>query len=203
MYEEQASQRLTNPYFVVSKVSEMINDDNEVVSCVTGHNGVKEITYEGKELDTFTGVKKGDIICLYGVKNVIKEWSRIANVYELAEYDFGIDEPETRLSDDRYFTAYEIYALDNNRTMTVQIGKQTENNKREYQRVVYWPAGSNVLKYGACVCTLSGRDKIALNAANLTDIREAKGYGSEKASTLFIGENNGHSPKYILIINKD
>ncbi len=203
-YESHASTLLDKPYVIVENITNILNDDETTCKAIETASGFGKSVYtEGKE-GAFNGLKKGDIIKLYGFNKKIDAVEYLTNVYDIMNADCSVDIPESKESGGNYHTTYEVFSFENkNRMVVLQYGEERPDNKRATQRIIHWTTNTNVFQQGATTVTIDeSTGKFTAEVGSANDLRGAKEYGYEKATKFYLGEANGNSIKLVIMVNK-
>lgn len=207
VYAPQADQLFKNPFLLVTKVTEKINEDGDYVARVYGYSGSTAREYD-MVLSLKDKVKYGDIITVSGdIDSLVKSVEYIGNIFEILKNDKPDDPTITpvvpKTVSTYSFKIFEAYDYDiTTRALVLQRGKLLGNtNKREFQRISYWFPKASSFFYGACLCEVDKDNNLTLTSGSYSHIKGAADYGAEGASKIVLGEQS-YGVRFMIIINK-
>ena len=198
----------SEPFLIVSDISEKLIEDDQVVIELTGYSGSAQRTYE-MDYNLKDSVKVGDIIGVTGKQE--KHITKVDYITSISEVlnDNVNAEPSTITefkgkSTTKYaFKVFEAYDYDvDTRALILQKGSLVDGtNKRTFQRISYWFPKAASFKFGATLCEVTENGEFTLASGAYSHVKGAVDYGAASASKILLCEQ-AYGVRFMVIVNK-
>lgn len=189
---------------LVDGIVTTLNDEGETVSAIYGCDGQNEsVQYEGRDLNTFDGVKHGDVVALYGTNNKIRRWDSplLASAFENISTQINTPSVIDPTCVYMAWSLWEVWAIEGNSSV-LQSGPiiDEETGERSTKRTLYWQSDT-FSSGGICLYDETvGRKSPIVGLGAASDVKAVLSEGSQNASYLLVGEA-GATPYRIYILN--
>lgn len=196
-----AESKLINQLFVVNKIYSGLDEDGLPAKYMEACEGYDMVTYTEKTPGVFNGIKRGDVVILYGnedeIDNVVKLFNA-DSIPDISEDTVHRWSWTGTLGNTQYAYLYECYKVDGTAVIG-HYGGIESGLRRKYIGMNMWSNDKGAMTGGGILYDATN-GKAEIKVAGIFDLKPAESYGNSKASKILFVENFGDC-KQIIIFN--